>query len=116
MNYIVQYIRVPVPVRGRAAHVFFGLLFLIAFALNSQAQTATITTLTSSPNSSCFNEVVTLTATVDNSSATGTVNFYDGITFLGSAELSEGEASFSLSTLSAGVHNNITATYLGVPP
>jgi len=100
----------------RAGQIFFGFLFLLAFGLKVEGQTPTTTTLSSSPNPSCLNEAVTLTATVDQIAVTGTVNFYDGITLLGSGTLSLGVASLSISTLTAGVHNNITATYLGVAP
>jgi hypothetical protein len=72
----------------------------------------TTTTLTSSSNPSKSGSPVTFTATVSASSATGTVQFFDGATSLGTASLSSGQASFSTSTLSAAKHS-ITAVYSG---
>src|SRR5207247_1795870 len=73
-------------------------------------QAATTTTVSSSPNPSTYGQNVTFTATVSPSSATGTVQFFDGSTSLGSATLTGGSASVSTSSLSVGSHS-ITATY-----
>ncbi len=59
---------------------------------------------------------VTFTATITPAEATaavptGTVSFFDGLTAIGSAVLSNGVASLSTSTLSTGTHSDITATY-----
>ena len=74
----------------------------------------TATTLTSSRNPSNYGQAVTFTATVTSGSGTptGTVIFYDGSSQLSSATLTNGNASFSTSTLSAGSHS-ITAAYQG---
>ncbi|MEI6654519.1 MAG: Ig-like domain-containing protein, partial [Verrucomicrobiota bacterium] len=77
--------------------------------------TATTTTLASSVNPSVNGQAVTYTATVNQSAATGTVNFYDGATLLGSGTLSGGSpntATYANSSLSVGSHS-ITATYAG---
>jgi hypothetical protein len=68
--------------------------------------------LTSSDNPSKSGRVVTFTATVSPSTATGTVQFLDGSTSLGTAPLTSGEAAFATSSLSAGKHS-ITAVYSG---
>jgi len=74
--------------------------------------------LTSTPNPSNFGQSVTFTATVSITSGsgtpTGTVDFFDGATKLDTTAvtISAGEASFSISTLTVGLHN-ITATYNG---
>lgn len=73
---------------------------------------ATTTTLTSSPNPSAFGASVKFTATVSPATATGTVQFFDGTTSLGSAAVSGGTASLSTSALAAGAHS-ITASYSG---
>jgi len=70
------------------------------------------TSLTSNPNPSISGQLVTFTATIVFSAATGTVTFFDGSTLLGSGTLSKSVASFATSTLAAGWHN-ITATYSG---
>jgi len=70
------------------------------------------TILTSSVNPSTFGQVVTFTATVSPTTATGTVTFYDGASSLGSGTLSSGTASYSTSSLIVGNHP-ITATYEG---
>ena len=54
-----------------------------------------------------------LTASVTPAFATGTVSFFEGETYLGSASLdSTGTATLPVSTLNAGTHN-LTATYNG---
>jgi parallel beta-helix repeat protein len=80
-------------------------------------QNSTTTALTSSPNPSKVGQNVTFTATVTRSpgtgTPTGTVQFYDGTTLLGSANLNgSGTATFASSKLAAGNHA-ITARYLG---
>ena len=76
----------------------------------------TSTTLTSSSNPASLGTAVTFTAVVSNAlpvAATGTVNFLDGTTQIGSAALNgTGVATFSTSALTPGTHN-ITAVYGG---
>ena len=75
----------------------------------------TTTTLSSSVNPSIFSQSVTFTATVSspNGTPTGTVTFADGVTSLGTANLSAGVATFTIATLAVGNHP-ITATYVPV--
>lgn len=66
-------------------------------------------TFTATPSSTSFGGLVTLTATVAASvrgagTPSGTVNFLDGATTLGSATLSNGGATFQISTLAVGTH------------
>jgi sugar lactone lactonase YvrE len=68
-------------------------------------------TIASSPNPSTFGAAVTLSATVPGG-ATGTVNFLDGTTTLGTGTIVAGTASIPTSTLAAGTHS-ITAIYSG---
>ena len=72
----------------------------------------TTTTLTSSANPSTFGQSVTFTAKVSPSAATGTVQFLDGTTSLGTATIAGGSASLTLSSLAVGAHS-ITAVYSG---
>ena len=72
-------------------------------------------TLTSSPNPSKFGQAVTFTAAVAASISgmpSGKVTFKDGNAALGSDTLAGGQASFTTSSLSAGMHK-ITAVYSG---
>ncbi len=84
-------------------------------AVNQAASTAT---LTSAPNPSVFGQSVTFTATVaaaepGSGTPTGTVQFEEGSTVLGTGTLDgSGEATFSTSTLSVASHS-ITAVYEG---
>ncbi len=84
----------------------------------SQALTQTVNpantkvALTSSANPSVYGSLVTFTATVTPSAATGTVTFTDGSTTLGTGTLSGGIATYSTSTLAVGTHS-ITAAYGG---
>src|SRR5579859_6714628 len=76
---------------------------------------ATATTLSAAPNPSNTGTSVTFTATVVSASGipAGTVNFVENNTILGSGTLNNsGQASFSISTLSAGAHS-IIASYAG---
>jgi hypothetical protein len=94
------------------------------FASSSSAITQTVnsgvvgttTTLSSSANPSVFGQSVTFTATVTPTSGsgtpTGTVTFSDGASSIGSGTLSGGQATFTTSSLSVGLHS-ITATYGG---
>jgi len=68
--------------------------------------------LGSSLNPAPYGQGVTFTATVTPSLATGTVQFLDGATALGSATLASGTATLAVSTLSPGGHS-ITAVYSG---
>jgi len=80
-------------------------------------QASTTTTVSSSLNPSGFGQSVTLTASVDAVAPgagipTGSVEFFDGTTGLGTFPLASGAASFSISTLAVGMHS-ITAQYFG---
>jgi hypothetical protein len=61
-----------------------------------------------------LSDSVTLTATVTSSSLTpsGSVDFYDGATLLGSGTLVSGTATCATSSLAAGTHS-VTAVYAG---
>jgi hypothetical protein len=85
--------------------------------LNQDVQATSTVGLTSSLNPSTFGTSVLFTATITSSSttaATGTVNFYDGATKIGSGTLAgnPATATFSTATLSVATHP-ITATYAG---
>jgi predicted transcriptional regulator len=85
--------------------------------IQTVGQAATSTALTSSQNPSALGQAVTFTATVTPTSGsgtpTGTVTFKDGATTLGTGTLNaSGQASFTISSLSAGSHS-ITAVYGG---
>jgi hypothetical protein len=69
------------------------------------------TTLVASPSATQYGDPVTLTATVT-SGATGTVSFYDGSVLLGTANVSNGVATLTTTTLVAGTHT-VTAVYNG---
>jgi hypothetical protein len=71
-------------------------------------------TLASSANPSFTNNGVTFTATLSSTygTPTGTVNFLDGTTQLGSGTVSNGVATYATSSLSVGTHS-ITAVYAG---
>jgi hypothetical protein len=72
------------------------------------------TTLESSPNPSLAGQSVSFTAIVTSGAGvpTGSVNFLDGATVIGSGALSGGTATFSTASLTAGTHS-ITAAYGG---
>lgn len=68
--------------------------------------------LASAPNPSHPGETVTLTATVTPSTATGSVDFLDGASSLGTASLSGGVATLTTSALGFGAHP-LSAVYAG---
>jgi hypothetical protein len=76
------------------------------------APAATTTTLSASATSVDEQQKVTLTATIQGNSPTGTVTFMNGPTSLGTATLSGNSASLTLSFASAG-SLSLTATYAG---
>ena len=69
-------------------------------------------TLTSDVNPSTCGQAVNFTATISPSAATGTVEFFDGASSIGSAPVVSGSATVSTSTL-AGGHHTMTAQYSG---
>jgi hypothetical protein len=69
-------------------------------------------TLSSTPNPAEFGALVTLSATISPSSATGRVTFYDGVTILGDAPVSDGVATLNTGLLSSG-SRSLTALYEG---
>jgi hypothetical protein len=73
---------------------------------------ASTTTLAASASSVEAGTAVTFTATVAPAAATGTVNFLEGTTTLGSAPVSGGVATFATSALTVGAHS-VTAVYAG---
>ena len=102
-----------------------GQKFLISYNTNTVMLTAVkadaTTVVNASPSPGTFGQPVTLTATVTgeagaNGTPTGTVNFYDGATPIGSAPLNtvsgQQQAVMSTSTLAMGPHS-ITAVYAG---
>ena len=70
--------------------------------------------LDSSANPALLSSSVTFTATVSStvSTPTGSVDFYDGTTLLGSGTLASSTATYATSSLTAGTHS-ITAVYGG---
>ena len=74
--------------------------------------------ITSSANPSTLGQSITFTAAITyggappSSSATGTVQFFDGTTALGTASLSNGQATYTTATFGGGTHQ-ISAKYSG---
>jgi hypothetical protein len=83
-----------------------------AILVQTVVATAGNVALSSSANPSVSGQAVTFTATVSPSSATGSVQFSDGATVLGTAPLNNGVASFTATALAVGNHS-ITASYSG---
>jgi hypothetical protein len=87
----------------------------VAITVNP-AVVSTSTTLTSSSASIAPNSPITLTATVKQASGTtipsGSVNFYNGGSLIGTATLSAGSAVLTTSALPSGT-DSVTASYAG---
>ena len=75
---------------------------------------ASTVALAASANPALLTDSVTFTATVSSASGSpsGSVNFYDGATLLGSGTIASGTATYATSTLTVGTHT-ITAAYGG---
>ncbi|MFS0885944.1 Ig-like domain repeat protein [Aeromicrobium sp. 179-A 4D2 NHS] len=71
---------------------------------------ASATSLSISPEAPAINEAVTLTAEVTGGDTTGTVEFLDGTTSLGSAPVTDGTATLEVPGFKAGEHT-IVATF-----
>lgn len=76
------------------------------------ARAASTLSLSANPNPCCSGDQVTLTATIIPSSASGYISFYDNGLLLGSAALSSGTASLTLSLSGNGSHA-LAALYTG---
>ena len=89
-----------------------------ATANANTAATATTTTLTVSPNPPVSGSTTTLTATItytltNGVAPTGTMNFFEDGTQIGSGTVSAGVASFSSTTLSSTAAHSFDAVYVG---
>jgi hypothetical protein len=73
---------------------------------------ATTTIVSSNINPSASGQLITFTAAVTPTSATGSITFKDGVATLGTATLGHGSGSYATSTLAVGTHS-IAAVYAG---
>ena len=74
----------------------------------------TISAPSATPNPPCAGAAVSLTATVSGgASPSGSVQFFDGVTSLGTAALSSGTATLTPVSFSGAAPHSITAHYLG---
>jgi hypothetical protein len=80
--------------------------------LTQVVKLAATTALASSLNPSTVGASVTLTATVEPDTVTGTVTFKDGVTTLGTGTVTAGVATFTTAALVAG-NRSLTAVYGG---
>ncbi len=81
------------------------------------SQASTTTSVASSGSPTVFGQSVTFTASVapvapGAGSPTGTVNFFDGATQIGSGDIADGQATFTTNLLSVATHP-ISASYAG---
>jgi len=67
-----------------------------------QSATSTSITISASPSPVLLGQPVTLTAAIQPSGATGSVTFYSGVSILGVAAASSGQATFTTALLAAG--------------
>jgi O-glycosyl hydrolase len=88
----------------------------VALVVSAAPPAATTLVLAATPNPAAAGAAVNLTATITSTAGTptGSIAFFDGATNLGTGTLNaSGVATFSTSTLSAGVTHTLTATYGG---
>jgi len=101
---------------GNAAVYYTGQLQTMGFPTTLQVTDGTSVTLSSSANPAAYLQPVTFSASVASATGTtptGTVNFMDGSTLIGSGSLNASSvASFTTSSLSSGTHSMVAA-YLG---
>jgi O-glycosyl hydrolase len=84
----------------------------VALVVNA-AVTTTVLTATPNPAAAGANVVLTATVTSTGGAPTGNVSFFDGTTNIGTAVLTNGVASLTVNTLSAGATHSLTASYAG---
>jgi hypothetical protein len=77
-------------------------LFIAMAARLAAAQLPSTVTLSSSPNASTYGSPVTLIATVSPSTASGSITFFSGVTPVATVPVSNGQAKYSTSLLTAG--------------
>jgi hypothetical protein len=95
---------------ARMVIIVAGACLLISLSASGQTTT---TTLVSSNNPQCQGQNITFTATIaPNVGSNGTVQFFDGVTLLGTSNVSGSTATLTTSALGSGSHS-ITATYSG---
>ncbi len=70
--------------------------------METVGQTATIISVTASPNPATFGAPVTFTALANEATANGLVTFYSGVTILGQAALVNGTATLTVPAVPAG--------------
>lgn len=94
--------------------VLAGLMVLASCGDSSSAPVATNVTLTASSNDLQYGDSLTLTANVQSAkkAPTGSVNFFDGGTLIGTGTLNGGAATANIAKLGVGSHS-ITALYEG---
>ena len=98
----------------KMARLLTVLLLLATTSTLSAALTKTTTVLTSSQNPSIYEQPVTFTAVVTPAPPNSeTVTFKQGANVLGTGPLNGGSAMFTISTLTTGGTDNITAVYGG---
>ncbi len=98
-------------------HIFFRrlavvMILLVLFNFSALSQAPTTTALTSDINPICPGLNITLTATISDNLATGTVEFFDGAASMGVVAVASGVATLVTSSLSVGSHS-LTAVYSG---
>lgn len=88
--------------------------YIVSIVTAPSALAASSTALSSNSNPVTVGSTVTYTATVSGASGTptGSVQFFDGATLLGTSTISSGVAVYSQLSIAAGFHS-ITATYTG---
>jgi sugar lactone lactonase YvrE len=89
--------------------------FLVSTSTGSvYVRGASTVSLAPSANPALLSNSITFTATVssESGSPSGSVNFYDGATLLGSGTIASGTATYATSSLAVGTHS-VTAAYGG---
>lgn len=96
----------------KAARFLALTLALVLLPHATRGATTTTTTLSSSPNPSTLGQPVTITVQVSSSEATGKVTIFDGVTIVGIATLTNGQAAVTTIMLASGARS-LTAHYAG---
>ncbi|WP_433975655.1 Ig-like domain repeat protein [Tunturiibacter lichenicola] len=87
----------------------------VPLVVAAPSPTPTSLVLMATPNPAAAGAAVMLTATTSSAAGvpSGNITFLDGTTTVGTAALSNGVASFTTSTLSAGITHSLTASFAG---
>src|SRR5688572_1215278 len=100
---VERYINSSLLIKGRGLAALLSFIFLLASGFSKLSGQVTVS-LTSGSNPSCLNSNISFTASVNPNTTVGNIDFYNGVTLIGSVALNTGSATLNYAGLPAGPH------------